>query len=133
MRSRWFEKPLRVAPAAGFFGQILVVVAAVEMNALVPDLGDFVDRHVEKIAVVRNQHESIGIVGQILFQPVAGFEIEMVGGLVEQKQIGLLQQQLGQRDAHLPAAGEFFGLAVPVFFAKTQALKAPLPTWASMA
>ena len=54
---------------------------------------------------------------QIFFQPVAGFEIEMVGGLVEQQQVGLLQQQLGERDAHLPAAGKFVGLARPVFFA----------------
>ena len=33
----------------------------------------------------------------------------MVGRLVEQQQVGLAEQQLGQRDAHLPAAGEGFG------------------------
>ena len=88
------------------------------MNALVPDLDNLVDGHVEKIAVVGDQHKSVGIVAEIFFQPVAGFEIKMVGGFVEQQQVGLLQQQLGQRDAHLPAAGKFFGLAGPVFFAK---------------
>ena len=45
----------------------------------------------------------------------------MVGGLVEQQQAGLLQQQLGQRDAHLPAAGELFGLALPIFFGEAEA------------
>ena len=93
------------------------------MNALVPDLDDLVDGHVEKIAVVRNQHEGVGIVAEILFQPVARFEIEMVGRLVEQQQVRLLQQQLGQRDAHLPAAGKFFGLPRPVFLAETQPCK----------
>ena len=45
----------------------------------------------------------------------------MVGRLVEQQQVGLCQQQLGQRDAHLPAAGEFFGLARPVCLAEAEA------------
>ena len=70
---------------------------------------------------MRDQHEGVRIVAEILFQPVAGFQVEMVGGLVEQQQVRLLQQQLGQRDAHLPAAGKLFGLALPVFFAETQA------------
>jgi len=64
------------------------------MDALVPNLGNFVDGDVEKIAVVRNQHKRVGIVGQVLFQPVTSFEIKMVGGLVQQQQVGLLQQQL---------------------------------------
>ena len=93
------------------------------MNALVPDLDNLVDGHVEKIAVVRDQHKGVGIVAEIFLQPVAGFEIEMVGGFVQQQQVGLLQQQLDQRDAHLPAAGKFFGLPGPVFFSKTQPRK----------
>ena len=101
--------------------QILFVIAGIKMDALVPDLGNLVDGDVEKIAVVRDQDESVGIMRQILFQPVAGFEIEMVGWLVEQQQIRFLQQQLGQGDAHLPAAGEFFGAAMPIFFAETEA------------
>jgi hypothetical protein len=37
----------------------------------------------------------------------------VVGGLVEQQQRGFLQEQLGESDSHLPAAGEL-GLALPV-------------------
>ena len=44
----------------------------------------------------------------------------MVGGLVEQQQVRLLQKQLGQREAHLPAAGEFVGQARPVFLGEPQ-------------
>ena len=112
--------------------QILRVIAVVKMNALVPDLDNLVDGHVEKIAVVRDQHKSVGIVAEIFLQPVAGFEIKMVGGLVQQQQVGLLQQQFDQRDAHLPAAGKFFGLPGPVFFSETQAPQAPCrpaPRW----
>ena len=32
-----------------------------------------------------------------------------------------MQQQLGERDAHLPAAGELFGLALPVFLGEAEA------------
>ncbi len=62
---------------------------------------------------------------QIFFQPVAGFKVEMVGGFIEQQQVGLLQQKFGQRQPHLPAAGEFAGLAIPILFAKPQAHQHP--------
>ena len=47
-----------------------------------------------------------GYAGEVFFEPVARFEIEMVRRLVEEQQSGSCQQQLGERDAHLPAAGE---------------------------
>ncbi|HEV2615536.1 MAG TPA: hypothetical protein VGU63_02875, partial [Candidatus Acidoferrales bacterium] len=47
----------------------------------------------------------------------------MVRGLVEQQQVGFLQQQLGQRNAHLPAAGELFRPPLPVFFAEAHAIQ----------
>ena len=103
--------------------QIFFVIAVVKMNPLVPDFDNLVDSHIEKIAVVRDQHKSVGIIVEIFLQPVACFEIKMVGGFVQQQQIGLLQQQFDQRDAHLPAAGKFFGLSGPVFFPKTQPRK----------
>ena len=107
--------------ALRLLGEELVVVAGVEPEALVPDFGDLVDRDVEKVAVVRDQHEGVRIVLQIFFQPVAGFEIEMVRRLVEQQQVGLLQKKLGEGEAHLPSAGEFVGQARPVFFREAQA------------
>ena len=55
------------------------------MNALVPDLDNLLHRHIEKIAVVRYQDHGVGIVAQILFQPVTGFEVEVVGRLVQQQ------------------------------------------------
>jgi hypothetical protein len=80
-----------------------------------------IHRHVEKIAVVRDEHEGKRILQQILLQPVAGFEIEVVGGLVEQQQVGLFEQQLGERDAHLPAAGKLLG-------ARPSSLRKPSPS-----
>ena len=47
----------------------------------------------------------------------------MVSRLVEQQQIRLRQQQLGQRDAHLPAAGKLLGVTCPVFLAEAEAVE----------
>ncbi len=38
---------------------------------------------------------------EVLLEPVACLEIEVVGRLVEQQQVRLMQQQFGQRDARL--------------------------------
>ncbi len=106
-----------------FLLQILFVVARVEMHAAIPDLDDFVDRDVQEIAVVRDQHEGERVVGKILLQPVACFQIQVIGGLVEQQQVGFFEQQFGERDAHLPAAGKFLGAFVPLLVRETEAGK----------
>jgi len=41
-----------------------------------------------------------------VLEPKNRLEIEMVGGLVEQEAVGFLKEDLRERDAHLPAAGE---------------------------
>ena len=43
----------------------------------------------------------------MVLQPERAFEIEIVGRLVEQQQVGLREQRCGERHAHAPAAGEF--------------------------
>ena len=45
----------------------------------------------------------------------------MVGGLVHEQQVGLLEQQPGQRDPHAPAAGELGDGPVEVGLAEAHA------------
>ena len=70
---------------------------------------------------MRDEDVGVGVVVEVVFEPVAGFEVEVVGGLVEQKQRRFLEQEFCKCDSHLPAAGELFGVAVPVFFGETKA------------
>ena len=100
---------------------VLLVVAVVDVHALVPELDGLVDGDVEEVAVVRDEDEGVGVVVEVVLEPVAGFEVEVVGGLVQKQEAGFLQEQLGERDAHLPAAGELFGLALPVFLGEAEA------------
>ena len=111
----------QLRPALGLLLFVFRIAAGIEVDALVPDLGDARDGHIEEKAVVRNQHEGVRISLEIGFQPVARFEIEVVRRLVEQQQIRLFEQQFGQRDPHLPAAGEFLHAALPVFAPEAKA------------
>ena len=60
---------------------------------------------------------------EVVFEPVARVEIEMVRRLVEQQQRRPAEQQLGERDAHLPAAGERLGRLVEVGLREAQAFE----------
>ena len=106
-----------------FLRQKLLVVARVEVHALVPQLGNLVHRHVQKVSIVRNQDKRKWIRCQIFFQPVARFQVEMVRRLVQKKDVRLLQQQLGQSDSHLPAAGKLFRAPRPVLLLETEAVQ----------
>ena len=65
-------------------------------------LGDVV----EEVAVVGHQHDAAGVVLEIALEPGDRLRVEMVGRLVEQQDVGLGEQQLGQGDAPLLAARE---------------------------
>ena len=87
-------------------GEVVAVVARVVVQRPQVHLGDPRDDRVEEVAVVRHEDDRERVVVEVLLQPVAGLEVEVVGRLVEQQQVRPAEQQLGQRDAHLPAAGE---------------------------
>ena len=44
--------------------------------------------------------------GDVVLEPERAFEVEIVGRLVEQQEVGLGEQHGGERDPHAPAAGE---------------------------
>ena len=92
--------------AGGFLFEPAGVVAlpgdAVAVGEFEDPLGDVV----EEVAVVRDGDDGALVAGEVLFEPVDGFGVEMVGGLVEQEDGGLLEQQAGEGDAATFAAGE---------------------------
>jgi hypothetical protein len=64
-------------------------------------------RRFEQVAVVADEEHGVRIAREIVLQPERAFEIEIVGRLVEQQQVGLGEQHGGERHAHAPAAGKF--------------------------
>ncbi len=60
-----------------------------------------------------DEDDVAGIVDEMLFEPLDALGVEMVGRLVEQQDVGLFEQQPGQRDAALLAAREVVDRASP--------------------
>ena len=63
------------------------------------------------------------MVHQKRFKPFDALNVEVVGGLVQQQEIGLHEQQLGQFHAHFPTATEFGHLARHVRDLESKALE----------
>ena len=52
-----------------------------------------------------DHHQGSALIQQIPLKPLDRFHVQVVGRFVQQQQIGILQQDLAQGDAHLPAPG----------------------------
>ncbi len=70
-------------------------------------------RHVvEKIAVVRHGDDRALVLLQVLLQPLHGFGIEVIGRLVEQQNVRLLDHEAAEGHAALFTAGEHADLLI---------------------
>ncbi len=78
---------------------------------------------IHKGTVVADDQHGAVVGGDEPAQPLDTFEVEVVGGLVEQQDVGMAEEQLGQRDAHLPATGELGTRLIEIRRLKTQAGK----------
>src|ERR1051326_8885947 len=97
---------LGAEPAAPV-GLVIGVIAFEPHDLAVALEGEDVGRDaVEKPAIVRNDHGAAGIVEQCLFERAQRIDIEIVGRLVEQEEVGALLQHLCQMHAVALAAGE---------------------------
>ena len=101
--------------------KVAAVVAGVGGHAAVFEGGDVVDAGVHEGAVVADDEDGAVVVGDKAAQPLDTFEVQVVGGLVQKQQVGMAQEELGERDAHLPAARELGTRALKVVDLKAQA------------
>ena len=62
---------------------------------------------IQKISVMRNRDDRSRIALQVMFQPRHRLGVEVIGRLVEQKNVGFLQEQPAQRNAATFAAGQY--------------------------
>ena len=69
---------------------------------------------------MRDQDDPALVGDQIILEPVARLDVEMVGRLVEHHELGRVEQEFRQRDAHPDAAGKFGDVAAEVFVGEAQ-------------
>ena len=82
------------------------VVADVHRGATVLDMHDLLHGLVEELAVVGDHQQRALVLAQPGLQPQRGFQVQMVGRLVQQQQVGRRHQRPGEVEAYSPAAGE---------------------------
>ncbi len=82
---------------------VVVVVARIDLQRAVVHVGHVGADLVQEVAVVRDDdHGRVALV-QHVFQPADGVDVEVVGRLVEQQDVGIREQRLRQQHAQLPA------------------------------
>ena len=100
-----------------------LVVAAVAGERAAIDLDDLGDDAVHELAVVRGHQQAALVALEEVLEPDEAFEIEVVARLVEQQRVGAHEENLGERDAHLPAAGQCADIAVHHRLAEAEAVE----------
>ena len=103
--------------------EVLRVRAGVVRDRPERDLGNARDDRVEEKPVVRDEDHGVRIGREVPLEPVPRVEVEMVGRLVEKQQRRAAEQQLGERDAHLPAARKRLGRFREVRLAESEAVE----------
>ena len=97
------------------------VAAAIECELSPFQVENPIDGFVEQIAVVADDDHRARVARDMRFQPQRRFEVEIVGRLVQQQQVGLGEQRRRERNPHAPAAGEFGTGALLIGVGKAQA------------
>ena len=78
---------------------------------------------VQEPPVVGNGHQGAPVGGQVPFQPLHALRVEVVGGFVQEEDIGPGEQDRRQGNPHLPPPREFARLAAQVLPAEAQAIQ----------
>jgi hypothetical protein len=101
VRLRLAGEPLFAGP---FLRYVLAVVAGVAGEPAVLELQDRARHRVQEVAVVGDdEHGRLRALDEVL-EPLDGVQVEVVGRLVEEDEIGLLEQEPGKSYAVLLSA-----------------------------
>ena len=102
---------------------VMGVIAPVLLETGAAHLPDAIDYRVQEVAVVADDEQRAVPRGQRALQPLDGLDVQMVGRLVQDEQVGTLQEQTGQEGARLLPAAEMGQRDVPIGAAEAQALQ----------
>src|SRR5918995_772492 len=83
-----------------------VVITLVEREPAPVEVKNGIDRIVQKIAVMADDHHRIGIIANEALQPDRAFEIEVIRRFVEKQNVGRGEQGSRERHPHPPPAGK---------------------------
>jgi len=95
-----------------------LATVSLQLEALVVD--NVLDDVVEELGVVRDDDGCAGGGGEVVLEPSNVLDVQVVGGLVEEKNIGLLEDGTGKSQLHLPTTGKTTNGAVELLLEETE-------------
>ena len=84
----------------------LGVTAVVELGLVVLDAEGLIGHAVEEVTVVGDDHDTALVVRKVMLQPAERLDVQMVGGLVEQQNIGLAGELDAQGETGLLSSAQ---------------------------
>mmetsp|Transcript_105600 Transcript_105600/g.275742 ORF Transcript_105600/g.275742 Transcript_105600/m.275742 type:complete len:339 (-) Transcript_105600:18-1034(-) len=102
---------------------LIVVPSPGHQRALLGKLHDVSAHAVHEVLRMGREQQSVWIGFQVLLQPDARSQVQVVGGLIQQQQGRLDEQSLGQRHAHAPTAGHVLGVLVHHLLGEAEAMQ----------
>ena len=88
----------------GLLEGVKVTLEVVELLAL--ELDDLVADHVQEVSSVRHYDHGNVKVLDVLLKPDQGHQVQVVGGLIQQQDLWLREDDLGDGHSHSPASRE---------------------------
>ncbi len=107
---------------------VFAIVPWIRFQPSVDQVPHAIDDLVQEIAVVGHHDKTARPGAEVFLQPLHGLQIQVVGGLVQQQQVGFLQEQAGQQGAGLLAVAERLHRPMKGLPRKAQPAQYPLDT-----
>ena len=100
------ERPLLGEPSLRALGDERLIAAGIRRARIPLEVQDVVYRAGQEGAVVADQQHRLSDLPEIVLQPLGGFEIQVVGRLIEQQHVGRAGELPGQPEAPAFAAAQ---------------------------
>ena len=118
-----FISPLLDQQPLGLLLPIGGEIAAVALDRAAEQLQRAIGHAVEEAAIMADQEQGRRAFQQEILEPLGGFDVQVVGGLVHEHQVRLGQQEFGQHEAVLLAAAKRLDRLGEAFRAESQAVQ----------
>ncbi len=121
-----------MSQALGLLFEVTLVTAVVAVHLAVGDFDRALGHAIEQVAIVGDEQDGVRVlVDQVLFEPLDGLGVEVIRGLVQDRQIGAGDEHACQRHSALLAAAHArylgFGPADPEMIQKGDHLVLAIP------
>eukprot|EP01084_Bolivina_argentea_P113294 201950_1 len=100
-----------------------IVISLVVLELVLVHVDDVGADTVHEILGVGHHEEDLLELGEVVLEPDDGLDVEMVGGLVEEQQRGVLEERLGEGNTHTPSSGEGAGGAALLLISESKTEK----------